>query len=106
MTMVIGIVTEVAIFYFAELDLDSGHDVKQDVRAGVFRMRPILMISIIAILVLTPTGAPYRCGFGHAVTARHQYHRSAHPGRAPGLVDLAGGVFVVAAFTRPLTLCL
>jgi multidrug efflux pump subunit AcrB len=44
MTMVIGIVTEVAIFYFAELDLDSGHDVKQLVRAGVFRMRPILMI--------------------------------------------------------------
>jgi multidrug efflux pump subunit AcrB len=65
MTMVIDIVTEVAIFYFAELDLDSGHDVKQLVRAGIFRVRPILMTSIIAILALTPLAL--RIGAGSAM---------------------------------------
>jgi multidrug efflux pump subunit AcrB len=47
------------------VDLDSGHDVKQLVRVGVFRMRPILMTSIIAILALTPLAL--RIGAGSAM---------------------------------------
>ncbi len=54
LTMVIGIVTEVAIFFFAELDTDQaiGHD--DLLRACAARLRPILMTSAIAILALMP----------------------------------------------------
>ncbi|HWU68589.1 MAG TPA: efflux RND transporter permease subunit [Stenotrophobium sp.] len=54
LTMIIGIVTEVAIFYFAELD--PAHDVNPDllVAAGRARLRPILMTVLIAILALMP----------------------------------------------------
>jgi len=54
MTMIIGIVTEIAIFYFAELNSHSQHTKKNLITSGIMRMRPILMTSIIAILALSP----------------------------------------------------
>lgn len=56
MTMIVGIVTEVAIFYFSELD-DAAkeaplHEALQE--AGRHRMRPILMSTLAAILTLLP----------------------------------------------------
>ena len=53
MTMIIGMVTEIAIFYFSELkhnDDSKGNPIE----AGKLRMRPILMSSIIAVLALMP----------------------------------------------------
>ena len=57
MTMVIGIVTEVAIFYYSEYhdlpaDTNQGHE--RFVLAGVYRMRPIAMTTLAAILALLP----------------------------------------------------
>ncbi|HLW75136.1 MAG TPA: efflux RND transporter permease subunit, partial [Gammaproteobacteria bacterium] len=56
LTMIIGIVTEVAIFYFSELveirdapDLDSAL-----VQAGINRMRPIALTTLTTILALLP----------------------------------------------------
>lgn len=54
MTMIVGIVTEVAIFYFAELDPQALHSKEDLIDAGRMRMRPIFMTSIIAILALLP----------------------------------------------------
>jgi Cu/Ag efflux pump CusA len=48
------IVTEVAIFYFAELGLDPRPEPAALILAGRMRMRPILMTSGIAILALMP----------------------------------------------------
>lgn len=53
MTMVIGMVTEIAIFYFSELK-HRDHSKGDPIEAGKLRMRPILMSSIIAILALMP----------------------------------------------------
>jgi multidrug efflux pump subunit AcrB len=56
MTMIIGIVTEVAIFYFSEYRdvADGDHSVDALVAAGNNRMRPIAMTTIAAILTLLP----------------------------------------------------
>ena len=56
MTMIIGIVTEVAIFYFSEYrDIATGgHSVEALVDAGNNRMRPIAMTTLAAILTLLP----------------------------------------------------
>jgi CzcA family heavy metal efflux pump len=59
MTMIVGIVTEVAIFYFSEVqELQAAHPdmALHDalVQAGVNRMRPIAMTTIAAILTLLP----------------------------------------------------
>ena len=54
MTMILGIVTEIAIFYFAEIDFAHPPDAAALIRAGVMRMRPIVMTSLIAILALLP----------------------------------------------------
>jgi CzcA family heavy metal efflux pump len=56
MTMIIGIVTEVAIFYFSEYrDVAvGGHSVDALVEAGNNRMRPIAMTTLAAILTLLP----------------------------------------------------
>ena len=57
MTMIVGIVTEVSIFYFSEyFDLiKSGLDKNQAlISAGINRMRPITMTTIAAILALLP----------------------------------------------------
>ena len=57
MTMVVGIVTEVAIFYFSEYRILIAPE-KQDadvlIQAGINRMRPIAMTTIAAILALLP----------------------------------------------------
>jgi multidrug efflux pump subunit AcrB len=57
MTMIIGIVTEIAIFFFSEFeDLQAGGMRGLDalIAAGRNRMRPIAMTSIAAILTLMP----------------------------------------------------
>ncbi|MBU2801944.1 efflux RND transporter permease subunit [Acidithiobacillus caldus] len=51
MTMIVGIVTETAIFYFAELRNDRPEEL---IRAGQVRLRPVLMTALIAILALLP----------------------------------------------------
>ncbi len=63
LTMIVGIVTELAIFYFSEIELDHGglqsEETRTDQRnvlmqAGHARLRPILMSAVIAILALSP----------------------------------------------------
>jgi CzcA family heavy metal efflux pump len=57
LTMVIGIVTEVAIFYFTEYDhlIAMGESPEQAlIDAGANRLRPIAMTTIAAILALAP----------------------------------------------------
>lgn len=54
LTMILGIVTEIAIFYFAEIDFARAPDRAALIQAGTMRMRPILMTSLIAILALSP----------------------------------------------------
>ena len=56
MTMVIGIVTEVGIFYFSEqVEVEAGRSLHDSlVLAGQNRMRPIAMTTLAAILTLLP----------------------------------------------------
>ncbi len=59
MTMIVGIVTEVAIFYFSELQDLARQNPRAPlsdllVQAGINRMRPIAMTTIAAILTLAP----------------------------------------------------
>ena len=56
MTMVIGIVTEVGIFYFSEQqEVEAGRPLHESlVLAGQNRMRPIAMTTLAAILTLLP----------------------------------------------------
>jgi CzcA family heavy metal efflux pump len=57
MTMIIGIVTEVSIFYFSEFQTLIKEGVEQNqaiIQAGVNRMRPIAMTTLAAILALIP----------------------------------------------------
>jgi multidrug efflux pump subunit AcrB len=56
MTMIVGIVTEVAIFYFSELEEIAGDMPLHQalVEAARHRMRPILMSTMAAILTLLP----------------------------------------------------
>jgi multidrug efflux pump subunit AcrB len=61
MTMVIGIVTEVAIFYFSEygaLLVDGMPEPEARLQAGVNRFRPIAMTTLAAILALLPLALP------------------------------------------------
>ena len=54
MTMIVGIVTEVAIFYFSEVSFETEVDRRDLAQAGLARLRPILMSAVIAILALSP----------------------------------------------------
>ncbi|MBV8593905.1 MAG: efflux RND transporter permease subunit, partial [Caulobacteraceae bacterium] len=60
LTMILGIVTELAIFFVTEMELEhsavwSDADRRAAVlRAGEGRLRPILMSAVIAILALSP----------------------------------------------------
>ncbi len=54
MTMIVGIVTEIAVFYFAEIDPAVPPTADSLVAAGKARLRPILMTTSIAILALMP----------------------------------------------------
>lgn len=56
-TMILGITTEVAIFYFTEYEELLAEGVEPDralIEAGVNRLRPIAMTTLAAILALTP----------------------------------------------------
>ena len=53
MTMIVGIVTEVAIFYYSELQ-ELPEQENRFVIAGINRMRPIAMTTFAAILALLP----------------------------------------------------
>ena len=57
MTMIVGIVTEVAIFYFTEYETllaEGAPPERALVEAGVNRLRPIAMTTLAAILALAP----------------------------------------------------
>ena len=56
MTMIVGIVTEVAIFYYSEYRDIEGVSAPHErlIRAGQNRMRPIAMTTLAAILALLP----------------------------------------------------
>ena len=57
MTMIVGIVTEIAVFYFSEYELLTRDGMAHDravVQAGINRFRPIAMTTIAAILALLP----------------------------------------------------
>lgn len=54
LTMVVGVVGELAVFFFAELPEEQTHSLEHLVEAGLARLRPILMSAAIAILALSP----------------------------------------------------
>jgi len=54
LTMVVGMVTELAVFLLAELDPAAPVDRAALLHAGAARLRPILMSALIAILTLLP----------------------------------------------------
>src|SRR6202008_1078993 len=57
MTMVVGIVTEIAVFYFSEYELlirEGRPHESAVIEAGTNRLRPIAMTTIAAILALMP----------------------------------------------------
>jgi CzcA family heavy metal efflux pump len=54
LTMVIGIVAELAVFYFAEIAEGRRGEPEALVEAGRARLRPILMSALIAVLALSP----------------------------------------------------
>ena len=65
LTMVIGIIAELGVFYFAELqdeERDGSH-----IDVGLSRIRPILMSALIAILALSPLAL--KLGQGSALLA-------------------------------------
>lgn len=66
LTMVIGIVAELGVFYFAELPEDHA-DPEDRIHAGHARLRPILMSALIAILALSPLAL--KIGQGAALLA-------------------------------------
>ena len=54
LTMVVGVIAELSVFFFAELDLAAPPTITALVEAGEARLRPILMSALIAILALSP----------------------------------------------------
>ena len=66
MTMIVGIVTEVAIFYFSEYQrLITGNDTLTAlITAGRNRLRPIAMTTFAAILALLPLALSIDAGSG------------------------------------------
>jgi multidrug efflux pump subunit AcrB len=67
LTMIVGIVAEIAVFYFSELTHDTS-DVARGrgrlITAGQRRLRPILMTVLIAILALLPLALGIGAGSG------------------------------------------
>ncbi|MDE2577171.1 MAG: efflux RND transporter permease subunit [Hyphomicrobiales bacterium] len=64
LTMVVGMVTELVIFYLAELDTDLHADISSLRVAGAKRLRPIVMSALIAILTLSPLALGFSRGAG------------------------------------------
>jgi CzcA family heavy metal efflux pump len=75
LTMIVGIVAEIAVFYFAELEFGASVSREGLVAAGRQRLRPILMTTLIAILALLPlalrigTGAEMQTPLAIAIIA-------------------------------------
>nr|WP_286207882.1 efflux RND transporter permease subunit [Hephaestia sp. MAHUQ-44] len=64
LTMVVGMVTELVIFFLAEIDRAQPLDLAQLREAGAKRLRPILMSALIAILTLSPLALGVSRGAG------------------------------------------
>ena len=64
LTMVVGMITELAIFYLAELADEDGVTSESLLAAGAARLRPILMSALIAILTLSPLALGLSRGAG------------------------------------------
>jgi multidrug efflux pump subunit AcrB len=64
LTMVVGMVTELIIFYLAELETNPETDLNALREAGVQRLRAILMSALIAILTLSPLALGLSRGAG------------------------------------------
>ena len=64
LTMVIGMVTELIVFFFAEIDADNPVDLAALRGAAQKRLRPILMSALIAILTLSPLALGISRGAG------------------------------------------
>ena len=64
LTMVVGMLTELSIFYLAELGPAEAIDASSLLRAGEARLRPILMSALIAILTLAPLALGLSRGSG------------------------------------------
>ncbi len=64
LTMVVGMLTELAIFYLAELVPDAPINIETLLHAGKARLRPILMSALIAILTLLPLALGLSRGSG------------------------------------------
>ncbi len=90
--MVIGIVTEIAIFYFSEFRelAETGHP-DPVVEAGVNRFRPIAMTTIAAVLA-TAIKSGLRPGTGNAQTAGNRYHFGAGRSNSPNPLGDANSV--------------
>jgi multidrug efflux pump subunit AcrB len=64
LTMVVGMVTELAIFFLAELPSERELDAANLHEAGEKRLRPILMSALIAVLTLAPLALSLSRGAG------------------------------------------
>ena len=64
LTMVIGMLTELAIFYLAELPVNATINARAVLSAGKARFRPIFMSALIAILTLAPLALGLSRGAG------------------------------------------
>ncbi len=64
LTMVVGMVTELIIFFLAEIDRTKPVDLAVLLDAGRKRLRPILMSALIAILTLSPLALGVSRGAG------------------------------------------
>ncbi len=64
MTMVVGMITELAIFYLYEIDRARPYDPDALAEAGQGRLRPILMSALIAVLTLAPLALGLSRGAG------------------------------------------
>jgi multidrug efflux pump subunit AcrB len=67
LTKVIGMVTELIVFYLSELDQAAAVDAESQRKAGAKRLRPILMSALIAILTLSPLAMAIIFGLTAAV---------------------------------------
>lgn len=64
LTMVVGMVTELIVFYFSELPVGAPVSLASLAEAGEKRLRPILMSALIAILTLSPLALGLSRGAG------------------------------------------
>lgn len=64
LTMVVGMVTELIVFYLSELDPEHPVDAVALRHAGAMRLRPILMSALIAMLTLSPLALSLSRGAG------------------------------------------